>query len=66
MIMRERHRFISGLHQKQNKTRHATTSSRSVEMIFRNYNPNPVRNPRRCYQWRVRFTFSNFGVYGIS
>ncbi len=34
---------------KANKTRHATTSSRSVEMIFRYYNPNPVSDTRRRY-----------------
>ena len=32
-----------------NKTRHATASSRSVEMISRNYNPKPVSDFRRCY-----------------
>jgi len=31
----------------QNKPRHATTTSRSVSMIFRNYNTNPVNNARR-------------------
>jgi hypothetical protein len=34
---------------KPNKPRHATTSSRSVEMISRNYNPKPVSDFRRCY-----------------
>jgi hypothetical protein len=33
----------------ENKPRHATTSSRSVEMIFRNYNPKPVSDARRRY-----------------
>ena len=28
----------------------------SVEMIYRNYNPNPVSRTRRRYSWRVRFT----------
>jgi hypothetical protein len=31
------------------KPRHATASSRSVEMIYRNYNPKPVSDFRRCY-----------------
>lgn len=34
---------------RQNKPRHATASSRSVEMIFRNYNPKPVSDFRRSY-----------------
>ena len=33
--------------QRPNKPRHATTSSRSVEMIYRNYNLNPVSDTRR-------------------
>jgi hypothetical protein len=32
-----------------NKPRHATTSSRSVEMTFRNYNLNPVSDTRSRY-----------------
>jgi hypothetical protein len=31
----------------ENKTRHATTTSRSVSMIFRNFNTNPVIDVRR-------------------
>jgi hypothetical protein len=34
---------------KPNKPRHATASSRSVEMISRNYNPNPVSDFRYRY-----------------
>jgi hypothetical protein len=30
-----------------NKPRHATTASRPVSMVFRNYNPNPVIDVRR-------------------
>jgi hypothetical protein len=32
---------------KPNKAQHATTTSRSVSMIFRNYNTAPVIDPRR-------------------
>jgi hypothetical protein len=31
----------------QNKLRHATTTSRSVSMIFRSFNTNPVIDARR-------------------
>jgi len=31
------------------KPRHATASSRSVEMIYRNYNPKPLSDFRSCY-----------------
>jgi hypothetical protein len=34
-------------YKKPNKPRHATTTSRSVSMIFCNYNPNPVIDVRR-------------------
>ena len=34
---------------KANKPRHATTRSRIVEMIFRNYSPKPVSDFRRGY-----------------
>jgi hypothetical protein len=34
------------INQKHNKPRHVTARSRFVEMIFRNYNPNPVSDTR--------------------
>jgi hypothetical protein len=35
------------INKKQNKPRHATTTSRPVSLIFRNYNPHPVIDARR-------------------
>jgi hypothetical protein len=42
-------RITSAKTKRPNKPRHATASSRSVEMISRNYNPKPVRAFRRSY-----------------
>jgi hypothetical protein len=42
-------RFNHKREDRTNKPRHVTTSSRSVEMIFRNYNLNPESDTRPRY-----------------
>jgi hypothetical protein len=41
---------------RHNKPRHASASSRSVEMTLCKYNSKPVSDFRPCYYWRVRTT----------